>query len=133
MRILVLLFLIFSCSLCFAEGPEMLGKEPTMTGSTEFCITQSRSPNFIFINAGGGFVKIGFDGKVEIKDVTLDKAAQEFWKSVAAAFPSFREDILIEEREKQAIKKESNEYKTSTEAKPYRFNLDTGIYVDYRR
>ena len=63
------------------------------------------APESLVIKAGDGRIIIHFDGKVEIENVTLDKAAQEFWEKVAAAFPQFKENILREAAE-QATRKE---------------------------
>lgn len=131
MRILILAFFMLSCSLCCAE--DFVSKTESISpnlysGTSCVAITSTLQPQSLSIILNDGEIKIYLDGRIEVVGVTLDKAAQEFWEKIIVFFPQFKEKILIEEREKQAIKQESNRYKISN-----RFNLDTGVYVDYRR
>ena len=114
MRILVLLFFMLFCCLCCAKTPEITGIMRTDKAiSTQMLQTEPMrfgiimppiSPESIIIKAGDGRIRIHFDGKVEIENATLDKAAQEFWEKVAAAFPQFKENILREAAAQATIK-----------------------------
>lgn len=118
MKMLILFLFMLSCSSCYAKTPETTGiMNPDKLIST--CLMSSSesaepmqigimlpsAPYSIVIKAGDGWIKIHVDGKVELENVTLDKAAQEFWEKVAAAFPQFKENILREAAE-QATRKE---------------------------
>ena len=124
MKMLILFLFMLSCSLCCAKTPETTGiMNPDKLIST--CLMSSSEsaepmqigtllpnlPYTIIIKAGDGWIKIHVDGKVELENVTLDKAAQEFWEKVAAAFPQFKENILREESE-QATRKEGGFFVT---------------------
>ena len=136
MRRLILAFFMLSCSLCCAE--DFVSKTESISpnlysGTSCVAITSTLQPQSLSIFLEEGKIIIYFDGRVEIIGVTLDDAVREFWKKVSDAYPVFKENILIKEREKQALKKESNGCEIPVGAKPYKCNLDTGIYVDYRR
>lgn len=86
--------------------------------SDKACVIKVCANESLVINAGNGEIVLHPDGKVELKNVTLDKAAQEFWEKVSAAFPQFKENILKEERETGRY------YKTPTEAEILLKHLD---------
>lgn len=113
MKMLILFLFMLSCSLCCAKTPETTGiMNPDklistclmpFSGSAEPMQIGTLLPNLpyaIIIKVGDGWVKIHVDGKVELENVTPDKAAQEFWKKVSDAFPLFKENILREKSDK---------------------------------
>ena len=130
MKMLILFLFMLSSSLCCAKTPETTGiihpdesistcLQPT-SGSiktpSNLLISGSFKPMLIdtsllgvscslTIQTGDGWIKINGDGRVELENVTPDKAAQEFWKRVSDAFPQFKENILREAAE-QATRKE---------------------------
>ena len=127
MKMLILFLFTLSCSSCYAKTPETTGIMRTdkviSTGSiampsnvligetTKLIQMMQTEPmqigivlppsalELIIIKAGESWIKIHLDGKVELENVTLDKAAQEFWEKIAAAFPQFKENILREAAE----------------------------------
>ena len=98
MKMLILFLFTLSCSSCYAKTPETTGIiHPDKLIST--CLMLPSAPESIVITAGDGCIKIYRDGRVELENVTPDKAAQEFWKKVSDAFPQFKESILREATE----------------------------------
>ena len=108
MKILLLLCLILSCSLCFAEDSVSKTESiPTNLYSGTSCVVTYKSlqPQAFIYKAKDGEVKIYFDGRVEIVGVTLDEAALVFWRKVSDVYPVFKENILKEAAE-QTTRKE---------------------------
>lgn len=133
MKMLILFLFMLSCSSCYAKTPETTGimrtdkaistgliempsdmlisetTKPIQMIQTELMrfgiIMPPSAPESLVITSGGGWIKICSNGKIEFENVTLDKAAQEFWKKVSDAFPQFKENILKEAAE-EATRKE---------------------------
>lgn len=104
MKLLIVFIFMISCSLCCAKTPETAGiLHPDKSIST--CLAPFNGPlsqysePALVITAGDGWIKISSDGKIVFENVTPDKAAQEFWEKVTAAFPQFKEKILREAAE----------------------------------
>ena len=137
--IVIILFFMIPCHLCCAKSPVTTGilhpDKAILTGSVampsnvlisettkpiqmmqtepmQIGIMSPAAPESIIIKAGDGQIRIHFDGKVKLENVTLDKAAQEFWKKVSDAFPQFKESILREAAAEQATRKEGGFFVT---------------------
>lgn len=78
-------------------------KEPVFCDAVQFNSMAIPSTTAILIGCGTGTaIKIYYDGRVEIPDITLPEASRVFWYTVGNAFPEFKQAIISQyEKEKE--------------------------------